>query len=149
MYMCGGKMKYGFGSWLKENAGAVGTIAGAGLGTLIAPGIGTQIGASIGGQLGGAVQQSGGQQQQIQQQQQEAIKQQLISNLPAQSNYVPTFAMGGDLPITDRIANIDNGQTHEQSAIGGVPMGQNALTEVGEVVFKNKAGKKYVFTNRF
>lgn len=110
-------------------------------------------GAAIGGVVGGAAGAlstkfgNDASQQAFQQQQQEAIKQQLISNLPAQPNYIPTFAMGGD--ITDRIADISNGQTHEQSAIGGVPMGQNALAEVGEVVFKNKAGKKYVFTNRF
>lgn len=45
----------GFGSWLKKNAGAVGTVLGATVGTLIAPGVGTALGASIGGSLGGAV----------------------------------------------------------------------------------------------
>lgn len=46
----------GFGSWLKDNAGAIGTVAGAALGTVIAPGIGTELGASLGGMAGGALQ---------------------------------------------------------------------------------------------
>lgn len=49
--------KYGLGSWLKENAGTVGSVAGMAIGTAIAPGVGTALGASIGGQLGSGVQQ--------------------------------------------------------------------------------------------
>lgn len=44
--------KYGFGSWLKKNAGVVGTIAGGGLGMLIGnPMLGTSIGGSVGGAI--------------------------------------------------------------------------------------------------
>ena len=49
--------QYGLGSWLKENAGAIGSVAGMAIGTAIAPGVGTALGASIGGQLGSGVQQ--------------------------------------------------------------------------------------------
>lgn len=55
-YYSNGVELYGFGSWLKENAGTVGAITGAGLGTLIAPGVGTSIGASLGSQIGGSVE---------------------------------------------------------------------------------------------
>lgn len=44
-----------FGSWLKKNAGIIGSVLGGAVGTIIAPGIGTQIGASIGGAVGGTV----------------------------------------------------------------------------------------------
>ena len=45
--------QYDLGGWLKQNAGTIGSVVGAGIGTLIAPGIGTSIGASLGGQVGG------------------------------------------------------------------------------------------------
>jgi len=48
--------QYSFGSFLRSNAGTIGSVVGAGIGTIIAPGIGTSIGASLGGQVGGAVQ---------------------------------------------------------------------------------------------
>jgi hypothetical protein len=60
----GGQLpQYGLGSWLKENAGAVGTIAGAGLGLALAPVTGGAsllaagaLGSQIGGTIGGVVQ---------------------------------------------------------------------------------------------
>ncbi len=70
----------------------------------------------------------------------------IISNLPGQSSYIPTFKMGGE--ITDRVSSIDNGSSHEASPFGGVPIGQNSLLEKDEVIFTNKAGKKYVFSNK-
>jgi hypothetical protein len=57
-----------------------------------------------------------------------------------------TYANGGE--ITDRVSSIDNGSSHEASPFGGVPIGQNALLEKDEFIFKNKAGKKYVFSNK-
>ena len=146
VYMCGGKMQYGFGSWLKSNAGNI-LQTGAGIGAMFIPGMqGAGLGMIANGASGLATTGDaiGKQQQQMQQQQQDAIKQQLISNLPAQPNYIPTFAMGGD--ITDRIADISNGGLHSEN--GGVPMTPNALVERDEVVFTNKEGKKYVFSNR-
>ena len=44
---------YGLGSWLKSNAGIVGTVAGAGLGALVGM---PHVGASIGGGIGGSIQ---------------------------------------------------------------------------------------------
>lgn len=56
------------------------------------------------------------------------------------------FAYGGD--FSNGIIEINNGGTHEDNPIGGVPMGQDSegipnLVEQGEVVFNN-----YVFSNR-
>lgn len=56
-----------------------------------------------------------------------------------------TYATGGE--ITDRVKSIDNGTLHSEN--GGVPIGQNALVERGEYLYKNKQGKKYVFTDKF
>lgn len=50
--------QYGLGSWLKKNAGVIGTVVGAGAGMLLGPAgsmAGASLGASIGGSVGGAV----------------------------------------------------------------------------------------------
>ena len=50
--------QYGLGSWLKKNAGVIGTVGGAGAGMLLGPAgsmAGASLGASIGGSVGGAV----------------------------------------------------------------------------------------------
>jgi len=77
----------------------------------------------------------------------DAQKQDLISNLPAQPNYMPTFENGGD--ILDRVSEFKNGGLHEINPNGGIPVGQNALTEEGEFMYTTKKGKKYIFSNRF
>ena len=55
--------QYGLGSWLKENAGTIGSVAGMGLGALLAPATGgasllaaASLGSTLGGSLGGMVQ---------------------------------------------------------------------------------------------
>lgn len=48
--------QYGFGGWLQENAGAIGSVVGGTLGSILLPGVGTALGASLGGALGGNVQ---------------------------------------------------------------------------------------------
>jgi len=50
--------------------------------------------------------------------------------------------------ITDRISSINSNQTHEQSQLGGVPIGKNALVEDDEYIYTTKDGQKYVFSNR-
>ena len=87
----------------KQNAGTIGSVAGGALGTLVAPGIGTSIGAQIGGKLGSSIQNNGIESDT--QMQEEAIKKQLISNLPAQHYYTPTFANGGELSYLPSITN--------------------------------------------
>ena len=50
--------KYGLGSWVKKNAGTIGTVVGAGAGMLLGPAgsvAGASLGATIGGSVGGAV----------------------------------------------------------------------------------------------
>lgn len=132
-------------------AGALkGAASGASAGMALGP-----WGAAIGGVVGGVAGALGTKfgndkaQQDYSQFQQNNIKQQLISNLPAQSSYTPTFANGGELPINQRVKSIDNGSSHEESPYGGVPVGPNALVEAGEYIYKNKQGKKYVFTDKF
>ena len=163
--------QYGFGSWLKENAGTIGSVVGAGLGTLIAPGIGTQIGATLGGSIGGSVQQNNAtniaqteQQSQLNTQAALANYNALNMNAPKYSstfknggNIYPVMnslacggklkAMGGKLESSDKIDGIaiyKNGGTHEESPIGGIPIGRLGRVEEGEVRFGN-----YIFSNRF
>lgn len=63
--------KYSFGSWLNENAGMVGTIAGTGIGAAIGGPAGAGIGASIGGSIGGTIQ--GKYEQELSAEEQEAL----------------------------------------------------------------------------
>lgn len=80
--------QYGLGSWLKDNAGVIGTIAGAGIGTLIAPGIGTKIGASLGGAAGGAVQSADAQDDAIALQKEQTAQAQ---RLQSKNNFVQNY----------------------------------------------------------
>lgn len=92
--------QYGFGSWLKENAGGVGTIVGSGLGMLIGN---PMLGASIGGSIGGAVQQKNAMEVANQEQADLLAKQTGIQTAltNAQNMNLPTyganFANGGKL----------------------------------------------------
>lgn len=205
--------QYGFGSWLKENAGMVGTIAGGGLGMLIGN---PMLGASIGGSIGGAVQQKNTMEVANQEQADLLAKQTGIQTAltNAQNMNLPTYganfatggnlnfkspaaykawlayghasgefaktpghqkvsikgqpkkvqhamgglidslacggklkAMGGTLEASDKLDGItlyQNGGTHEESKLGGVPIGRLGRVEEGEVRYNN-----YVFSNRF
>lgn len=140
-----------------------GAAMGAAVGSIV-PGVGTVVGGVAGG-IGGAlsgltksIAKSGQikqQEEQMQQQQQDTTKQNLISNLPGQSSYVPTFEMGGNMnmmggnkEILDRVSSVESNTTHEQSPYGGVPISNNALVEKDEYLYTNKAGKKYIFSNK-
>jgi len=79
--------------------------------------------------------------------QQDMTKKELMSNLPAQPNYIPTFENGGE--ILDRVTSFENGGLHETNPNGGIKVGPHALTEEGEYMFVNKKGQKYIFSNRF
>ena len=97
-----------FGSWLKKNAGTIGTIAGATIGTVVAPGIGTQLGASIGGSIGGTVSaneadKEAAEQQAllVKQQQAQAAAQaelQRQQNNLGQKTFPSVMANGGEIP---------------------------------------------------
>lgn len=206
--------QYGFGSWLKENAGTIGSVVGAGLGTLIAPGIGTQIGATLGGSIGGSVQQNNATNIAQTEQQNQLNTQAALANYNALNMNAPKYstsfaaggnlnfkspaaykawlayghasgefaktpghqkvsikgqpkkvqhatgglidslacggklkAMGGKLESSDKIDGVTiykNGGTHEQSPLGGIPVGNKGRVEEGEVRFGN-----YIFSNRF
>jgi hypothetical protein len=78
----------------------------------------------------------------------ENIEQNQLNNLEA--NYAalggPLFAYGGD--FSNGVAKVNNGGTHEENPLGGVPMGISAegtpnLVEQGEVIFND-----YVFSDR-
>lgn len=59
------------------------------------------------------------------------------------------FEVGGFIPTRLQGTTINSGETHEQSLLGGVPIGKNALVEDGEFIYTRKNGEKYVFSNRY
>jgi len=68
----------------------------------------------------------------------------------AKKAYPQLAAWGGMFdPIMDRVSSFASGGTHEQSPLGGIPIGQNALVEQGEYMYTTKGGKKYIFSDRF
>lgn len=75
------------------------------------------------------------------------------SRLYRQGGYMNVLAAGGDVLAyggpDDMLTRIDNGGTHEESSLGGVPMGPNALVEEGETVQKGvEQGTDFVFSER-
>lgn len=105
--------QYKFGTWLKENAGTIGTVAGTGLGAVVGGPVGATIGASLGSQIGGNVQQNYEQDQAAERQANQMAIMQNQQNYQnrlnmanqnfygnKQSDYAGTqnFANGGDLP---------------------------------------------------
>ena len=149
VYMCGGKMKYGFGSWIKDNAGTIGTVLGTAANFI--PGVGPIIGQAL-STAGNAIEQNYDQKQAVTQQQQQLNNQQLLNSLPIQQQYsyahgglLNSYAVGGE--ITDRVTSFDTGGLHSEN--GGIPLGQNALVERGEFLYQTKDGKKYIFSNKF
>lgn len=72
--------------------------------------------------------------------------------LPADRPYY-SFAAGGNMYAMggpqDMLTNIENGGTHEENPLGGVPMGPNASVEQGETVQRNtEPGTDFVFSDR-
>ena len=146
--------QFGLGSWLGENAGTIGAIAGAGIGTLIAPGMGTSLGASIGGQLGGMAQKeymSNNQpQQQISPEQLAASQEnnrvyKCGGKVKKHANGGYSYNAGGDVDNT--VTPFQGGGTHEQNPYGGIPIGNGNSVEAGEVKAKFKEGD-YIYSNR-
>lgn len=96
--------QYGLGSWLKENAGVVGTVVGGGLGMAIGM---PMLGATIGGTVGGNVQQNDAQskaqeaqaaainQQNVKTQAQEQL--QNMQRVNPNQTYMPVAKCGGRL----------------------------------------------------
>lgn len=137
--------QFGLGSWLGENAGTIGSIAGAGIGTLIAPGMGTSLGASIGGQLGGMAQKEYMSNNQPQQQ---ISPEQMATSQESNRVYKMggyKYNNGGDVDNT--VSSFEGGGTHEQNPYGGIPIGNGNSVEAGEVKAKFKEGD-YIYSNR-
>ena len=72
--------------------------------------------------------------------------------LPADRPYY-SFAAGGNMYAMggpqDMLTNIENGGTHEENPLGGVPMGPNASVEQGETIQRNtEPGTDFVFSDR-
>ena len=141
-YLYNSLPQYGLGSWLAENAGTIGTVAGGILGSVI-PGAGTALGASIGGSLGGMVTKSH-QQGEMNDQQAEnvAMQQQQMDIKNATSNYNAqqhpmygtNFAMGGFMP---------NVNTWQYSNVGGMnyKCGGQMYSHGGQLGNDNKAAQ--------
>ena len=95
--------KLGFGDFLRENAGIVGLVAGAGLGSII-PGVGTSIGATIGGAIGGGVQSKSEQDDLFSQQQDLANQQaQLIEDQREQAEFRNRLNLANRRFVNNRI----------------------------------------------
>jgi hypothetical protein len=118
-YLYNSLPQYGLGSWLAENAGTIGSVAGGIIGSVI-PGAGTALGASIGGGLGSLITNSHNQgeandqkAEQVAMQQQQLSTQNAINNYNAQQRpmYGANFAMGGFMP---------NVNTWQYSNVGGM-----------------------------
>ena len=135
--------QYGLGSWLRENASTIGTIAGGAIGSLI-PG-GTMIGASIGGAIGGGIQQSDAnkdadalvaQQNKDAQAAQQAQARQAyaaqFNSMNPQVQYSNQFACGGKMS--------NGGVIYTQMANGGVL----TPTPTGKFSTTKKGGKGFV-----
>ena len=167
--------QYGFGSWLKKNAGTIGTIAGAGLGMLV--GMPT-LGASLGGAVGGGIQnnyQQGEQadmaaQQQAEQLAQQKLQMQKMQNIntgnarmqglqqqqtygamAANGGYIKSYKQGGFMSSVAKnpdVTYFPTGGSHENSPTGGVQLGNRGKVEEGEFKVKLKKGE-YVFSARF
>ena len=64
-------------------------------------------------------------------------------------NMVNTGAYGGPMQMAQGgLMSIDNGGTHEQNPMGGVPVGPNASVEEGETIMDLVEGGKFVFSDR-
>lgn len=166
--------QYGFGSWLKKNAGAIGTVTGAGLGMLFGmPGLGASLGGSIGGGIQGNYQQ--GQQAEMMAQQQAAMleqqKQQAkqISDMNvgqarmqglqpqqtygamANGGYIKSYRTGGfmgNIKNNPDVVYFPTGGSHESNKRGGIQLGGKGKVEEGEFKVRLKKGE-YIFSNRF
>ena len=159
--------QYGFGSWLKKNAGWLAPVVGGVLAPLTG-GASMAAGAAIGSAVGAPISQAANmdEAQALQEKQrQEMIQQQQTNNqlsqLPEQKQYSSTFANGGIISSyqgglsnggginqSSGLPNVTmykNGGTHQQNPLGGVPLGKTGNSvEEGEVRFGD-----YIFSNRF
>ena len=140
----------GFGDFLKDNAGGIGSILG-GVGGLL---LGNpMLGAKIGGTIGGVVEGNSkekeaaelAQQQQIAESQKQQLLQQYGSGMMAKGGFMNSYAGGGKL---DNVTNYATGGTHESNPRGGIPIGDKARVEAGEVRYNSKKFGDYIFSNR-
>jgi len=130
--------QYGLGSWLKKNAGTIGTVAGMGAGLLLAPATGGAsllaagaLGSSIGGSIGGAVQKNEEMKEATEAQnkmvdvqnrtsQNQSLLQQSLNQNPLQS-FAPTMKRGGKIP------SMANGGTPPKKYYINTPSGRMSI----------------------
>ena len=163
--------QYGLGSWLGENAGTIGSVAGAGLSLI--PGVGPLLGAAAGAagnMIGGsyATKQQEAERAKLvaeqEAQQKFAVGQQnAMAQYQSQANpmYGAVFACGGkmanggvvgsnagnqlvqDAKGLNDITVFANGGSHENNIKGGITLGNRAQVEQNEVRFGD-----YIFSDR-
>jgi len=64
-----------------------------------------------------------------------------------ENNYnFDTFANGGTM---QDFVSYNEGDTHDNNPLGGIPIGKHSSVEQGEVKYKSKKHGEYIFTNRF
>ena len=140
-YLYNSLPQYGLGSWLAENAGTIGTVAGAGLGMLLGPAgslAGASLGASLGSSIGGVVtgmhnqgEANDQKAEQVRLQEQQMGIKNATDNYNAQQHpmYGTNFATGGFMP---------NVNTWQYSNVGGMnyKCGGNIHATGGEINIK-------------
>ena len=163
--------QYGLGSWMKENAGTIGSVAGTALNFI--PGVGPLLGAAAGAagnMIGGnyAAQQQEAEAAKIKAEQEAQQKfavgqQNAMAQYQSQANpmYGAVFACGGkmadggmigsnagsqlvqDTKGLDNVTVFANGGSHESNIKGGITLGNRAQVEQNEVRYKD-----YIFSDR-
>lgn len=128
------RIQYGLGSWLGDNASDL-LKSGAGA-ALTATGVGAPIG--IGLMASGASGLAANNLTEDPNAQAALRTTGSIAGMVGGSGLL-SFAMGGNTQLSE----INNGGTHEQNSMGGVPMGPNASVEQGETKWQD-----YIFSDR-
>lgn len=143
----------GFGDFLKNNAGTIGSLVGGAAGLFLGnPMLGAQIGGSLGGAFEGETQgqKDAALKAQIEAQQKQILLQQANDGtlVAAMGGLLPSYAGGGFMQ-PDNITMYAEGGFHETNPNGGIPIGSRALVEQGEVRYNSKQYGDYIFSDRF
>lgn len=163
-YMDGVPM-YGFGSWLGKNPGNLLQVAG-GIGAMFVPGMqGVGMGLISGGASGMIGQAMRDKHQKATEAQERADAErefmlnqyndsQKLFNFGGFKAYEPGGFLNGlsfynDGGELDNITHFPVGGTHQQNPHGGIRLGNKALVEEGEYIWKSPKHGEYVFSNRY
>jgi hypothetical protein len=133
----------GFGGFIKDNLGTIGTVIGAGAGAFVGN---PMLGAKIGGMAGSMGQQALGDDKQ---QGGRPIRHNVTYAKQTEGRYakggVTKYLAGGSMSSIGQDAQQINGPRHEN---GGVQLSDNIEVEGGETMDTIEGNKEYVFSDR-